>query len=95
MKHRALLNTLVLAEKGAHFELLEPDTQVGGAEIEIRDDLFSVIAFDIILMDGCKNVSPVFQFDLFFNLRCRNITIQLEFHLDDIKQGFIVTEYWE
>ncbi|KAM9708093.1 LOW QUALITY PROTEIN: neutral alpha-glucosidase C [Menidia menidia] len=27
LKHRALLNTLVLTEKGAHFELLEPDTQ--------------------------------------------------------------------
>ncbi|KAM4542719.1 neutral alpha-glucosidase C [Odontesthes bonariensis] len=27
LKHRAHLNTLVLTEKGAHFELLEPDTQ--------------------------------------------------------------------
>lgn len=27
-QHRALLDTLVLTEKGARFELLEPDTKV-------------------------------------------------------------------
>lgn len=28
LQYRALLDTMVLTEKGARFELLEPDTQV-------------------------------------------------------------------
>lgn len=42
LQHRALLDTMVLTEKGARFELLEPDTQVWtrvSRKIKIQDDV--------------------------------------------------------